>query len=423
MIVRPFFVFLHRWVGLVMAGFLIVVGLTGSLLAFNIELERVFAPQLFAKPRPGVAQLDLATLAERTQVLVPKGRLIYLAHTAADQTKAYFEPLDNPETQKPFDLGFTEFFVDPWTGEELGRRRNADLSQGVINLMPFIYDLHWRLVLGEFGQWTLGIIALLWSIDCFVAFYLTLPHAITAFWRRWKPAWLIKRNAGFYRLNFDLHRASGLWLWAILFVFAWSSVMMDMRRPIYEWVMGSLFDFTSRIDDYELLPKRETQKPQLDWHAAQAAGQGLLAAEASKEGFKVGQPFSLQYMREYNVYAYEARSTIDVVDASRYGGGASVTFDGDTGALVLLTLPRGQRLGNTIENWLYALHMGQVFGMPYRIFVCALGLVIAMLSITGVYIWWKKRAARRFNAKHAKARREASERSSGSSLQLEGPAP
>ena len=244
---RKICVFLHRYGGLGMAGFLVVVGLTGSLLAFNIELERLFAPQLFANAPPVLAPLDLATLAERAQALVPQARLIYLAHTAPDQTKAYFEPLENPETQAPYDLDFTEFFVDPFTGAELGRRRNADLSQGAINLMPFIYDLHWRLVLGGFGQWTLGIIAFAWTIDCFVGFYLTLPHTTTAFWRRWKPAWLIKRGASFYRLNFDLHRAAGLWLWAMLFVFAWSSVMMDMRRPIYEWLMGSLFDFTSRI--------------------------------------------------------------------------------------------------------------------------------------------------------------------------------
>ena len=147
---RKICVFLHRYGGLGMAGFLVVVGLTGSLLAFNIELERLFAPQLFANAPPVLAPLDLATLAERAQALVPQARLIYLAHTAPDQTKAYFEPLENPETQAPYDLDFTEFFVDPFTGAELGRRRNADLSQGAINLMPFIYDLHWRLVLGGF---------------------------------------------------------------------------------------------------------------------------------------------------------------------------------------------------------------------------------------------------------------------------------
>jgi uncharacterized iron-regulated membrane protein len=35
--------------------------------------------------------------------------------------------------------------------------------------------------------------------------------------------------------------------------------------------------------------------------------------------------------------------------------------------------------------------MAQVWGMPFKIFVCFVGLLIAMLSITGVYIWLKKR--------------------------------
>ncbi|MGQ0594799.1 MAG: hypothetical protein ACT4QB_19835 [Gammaproteobacteria bacterium] len=33
-----------------------------------------------------------------------------------------------------------------------------------------------------------------------------------SWWRRWKPAWLIKRS----RFNYDVHRASGLWVWAML---------------------------------------------------------------------------------------------------------------------------------------------------------------------------------------------------------------
>ncbi|MGH6852653.1 MAG: PepSY domain-containing protein, partial [Methylocella sp.] len=42
-------------------------------------------------------------------------------------------------------------------------------------------------------------------------------------------------------------------------------------------------------------------------------------------------------------------------------------------------------------------HMARVFGRPYQIFVCVLGLATTMLPVTGVYIWWKKRSARKFS--------------------------
>jgi uncharacterized iron-regulated membrane protein len=46
-IVRGVLVLLHRWAGLAMAGFLIVVGLTGSLLAFYAELNHWLAPDVW----------------------------------------------------------------------------------------------------------------------------------------------------------------------------------------------------------------------------------------------------------------------------------------------------------------------------------------------------------------------------------------
>jgi uncharacterized iron-regulated membrane protein len=56
-----------------------------------------------------------------------------------------------------------------------------------------------------------------------------------------------------------------------------------------------------------------------------------------------------------------------------------------------LKLSTGEKSGDTITAWLVSLHLVTVWGLPYRMFVCVLGLVISILSITGVYIWFKKR--------------------------------
>lgn len=117
------------------------------------------------------------------------------------------------------------------------------------------------------------------------------------------------------------------------------------------------------------------------------------------------------------IHTYVARSSRDIQDRR---GTTRVLFDADTGAFKLLLLPSGQYNGNTVTSWLYALHMANVFGLPYRIFVCALGLIIAMLSVTGIIIWSKKRRAQKNRVatwEHQRARKPAALRSAADSNQ------
>ena len=88
------------------------------------------------------------------------------------------------------------------------------------------------------------------------------------------------------------------------------------------------------------------------------------------------------------------RSSRDIQDRR---GVTRVYFDANTGELRLATLPTGQWNGNTVTSWLYALHMGNIFGLTWRIFVCVMGFVITLLSVTGIVIWMKKRQARQIS--------------------------
>ena len=388
--IRPTLVRLHRWAGLTMAGLLVIVGLTGSLLAFNWELERVFAPQLFARPTAR-APLPLAELAEGAAKLVPEARVGGVLWTERDQAQVYYSAKTDPRTGKAYVLSFDEFYIDPWTGKELGRRRAADLSQGAINIMPFIYRIHWTMLSGGVGQTLLGVIALLWFVDAFNGFYLTLPIGLTAFWRHWRKSWGVKRGARGFRLHFDLHRASGLWFYPLVVIFAWSSVMMNIR-PVYEAGMRLVTDYQST--DAPFMTGKPNSHPRLDWRQAQTAGEHLLAEQANRQGIEIRYPISLQYMPDIGAYVYEARGSKDLFERAPKGGGTAVLFDGDTGKLRYFERPTGERAGNTIESWLYALHMARVFGQPYQILVSVFGIATALLSITGLLIWWRKRARR-----------------------------
>lgn len=395
--IRPFWVLVHRYAGLAMTVFLVVVGLTGSLLAFYAELERAVSPQLYVQA-DGRQPLDFLSLIDRAAKIAPQAQVqsLWVNPGAVQVSVSPWSDASGAAAQ----LNFNQLILDPYSGAELGRRQWGDITQGSINLMPFIYKLHFNLALGEFGMWLLGIVALVWTLDCFVGFYLTLPAKIflpqtavsprASFWRRWRQAWLIKWRASSFRINYDLHRAGGLWVWFALLAFAWSSVYMNLGDTVYQQVMQRVSEYHQPWTEIADLPK-PLDKPAIDLREAYRLGDQAMQRAASEQGFSIEAPVAIWFNPVKGFYVYCVRSSLDIQDRA---GQTRLVIDANSGAEKMLLLPTGQYSGNTLTSWLLALHMANVFGMPYRVFVCVLGLLIVMLSVTGVVIWLKKRRSR-----------------------------
>lgn len=390
---RHLFVLIHRYINLVLAVFLIIVSITGSLLAFNTELERFFAPQLFSKQISEQPRLSLSQLIEKASDLVDDAEITGVIFTEADQVKASYSSKTGNEAHKNY-LRLLEVYLDPWTGNELGRRSRGDLNEGLINIMPFIYKIHWTLAIDSIGQFILGGVALLWTIDSFIGLYLTLPLSKTHFFSKWYKAFLIKKNSSFIRFNFDIHRSFGLWLWFFIIIFTWSSVMMNIR-PVYESVMHLAFDYESPIERFKTIKTQKNDNPDLKWDDALAIAENLAEHESKTRGFKIIAPISLSYSKSAGSYSYGLRSSNDIFEYSPKGGNSSLMIDGNTGQLISFNQPTKMKLGNTIESWLYALHMARIIGMPYKIFVCFFGIAIVILTVTGIIIWHRKKYGKR----------------------------
>lgn len=397
---RAFALVAHRYVGLAIAVFLAVAGITGSALTFVHELDAVINPGLLRVRPPLRSTLPLAPTVLRESLLrqLPTGSLVDMVplDVHPGQAATFFATIAATTSVKPDD----QFFVDPYTGALLGSRRYGDLSQGLRNLMPFVYQLHYSLALGTVGSYLMGIVALLWTADCFVGAYLTMPvrpkrlhgkHSKRAWIWRWMPAWFV-RTSKLFSLVFTWHRASGLWLWALLLVFGWSAVAMNLRE-VYNPAMRSLFEM--RPNAYETLPIRAKRRAhnKLGWSEAHKVGQALMAAKTAEQRIRVIRERRMRYDAARGAFSYQVRSTGDV---SARLATTTVWFDGDTGRLLAFESPTGQQMGNTLTSWLYGLHFADVavLGILYRILVCALGFAIGSLSVTGVWIWWKKRFKR-----------------------------
>lgn len=400
---RSYLIWLHRWVGLLMAAFLIVVGTTGSLLAFFPELNRWLTPDMHPG-LPAVLKLDAEALAHRAEALAPQARATAVYYAFMDTVMIGMEARPNAPP-----LDFDELYLDPVSGEELGRLTWGALPKSPKEIMPFVYSLHYSLALGNVGMWVLGILAIAWTIDCFVGFYLTLPLPARSngrsFFARWKPAWRVKLGSSVYRINFDLHRAGGLWLWVMLLIVAWSSVYMNMDG-FYTRAVRLFFDYDSSLYFQTMEGIQQEDRAPMGWSEAQATALRLMDEQAHANGFAVLRPMELSIDRASGLYRYRVRSSRDIGD--KYGQ-TTVWFDAYSGALRKLGLPTGQRAANTVTTWIFELHKANVFGLPYKIFVSAFGLAVVMLSITGVYIWWRKRQARIFNVRRNNMREAPAE--------------
>jgi uncharacterized iron-regulated membrane protein len=163
-------------------------------------------------------------------------------------------------------------------------------------------------------------------------------------------------------------------------------------NPVYERVTGALFDYERQDSFMAYMLPQPIENPKLSWREAQEAGQRYTAELAAKHRFNITRPMGMAYIAEFGVYTYDVHTTADI---RGHGWDTGVWVDGKTGALSKTFLPHGQRAGNTVSTVLWGLHYGDIRdNLAYRTFVCSFGLAIAMLSVTGVYIWWKKRKGR-----------------------------
>jgi uncharacterized iron-regulated membrane protein len=410
MTLRPLFGFLHRWVGLAIAAFLFVSGVTGAVISWDHELDDLLNPHLMQARTEGVARPSLALAAE-AEARDPRIRVTFVPLTPEPGRSLALgvEGRVDPQTRRQFEPGYNQLFLDPATGKELGRREwGAVWPITTETFVSFLYVLHYSLHVPEmwgvdrWGVWLMGVIAVLWTVDCFVGFYLTLPPGAQGrrgFCARWKPAWKIKLNASAYRVNFDIHRAFGLWLWGVLFTVAFTAFSLNLYSEVFYPVMSKVSQVTPTPFDSRVPRDRHNPiEPKVGYAQVIASAE----AEAAKRGWTApaGGAFYSSPFGFYGVGFYEPGG-----DHGAAGVGPPyLYFDGNTGELIGSRQPWKGTAADIFVQAQFPVHSGRILGVPGRILISFTGLVVAALSVTGVVIWLKKRRARVARRERASSR-------------------
>lgn len=377
---RKAFIFLHRWIGLVTLVFLVIAAVTGTIITFGKELDRALNPE-WNYVVPTGKRLPVDELVPRAQAQFPGSRVTY-AGLVSEADRAYrfmvaVPPVDG--SQKTINH---TVFMNPYTGEVLGTRQNGVTGLDRQHIIRLFSSLHNTLLLGDFGKWLMGIIAILWLVDHFGAVYLSFPNP-----KSWKKSFLLRWKAGGYKLNFDMHRAGSLWLLPLLIVLALSSVYLNLKEP-FKWVVT------------QFSPITETQcackvKATGNWIEHTSSWDGAIGMAQQVKPELVSS--SITFFPDQAKFVVAMRGPDDIADS----GMTKIYVNATNGELLHVHDRDQETSGDTFLAWMWPLHTGRAFGLFGQILVCLSGILITVICVTGLVIYSKKAKAREAKKKQS----------------------
>src|SRR5450830_530613 len=127
--------------------------------------------------------------------------------------------------------------------------------------------------------------------------------------------------------------------------------------------------------------------PRLDWAEALARAR----AEAARLGWR--EPAgALYHARFHGVYGVQFFRPEDGHGSGGVGH-RELYIDSRDGRVLGQREPWKGTAADLFVQAQFPLHSGRILGLPGRVLISAMGLVVATLSVTGVVIWWRKRRA------------------------------
>jgi len=355
----------HLWVGIILTLYMIVIGMTGSILVFRPELERLFGLKPWQGIRVKQPLADIATVVENLRAAYPRYRMVSV--TAPAESDATFVAVLEGR-------GRIKVACGPIEGQVLGefpRRRNW---------LDVVQELHQSLLIhpGSQGRMLNGVGA--------ASLLLLNATGLVIWWpgiRNWKRALKVDFRRNWRRINFDLHSSAGFWTILIASFWAVSGIYFGWPRQIFLWVNSLSPVITARPPAITVTPESDASEPDL----------GLLVQQAYRMdpgttlagiAFPYGRSAPLGIlMRRRDSPGFEY---VDTVYFNPYSGEYISTWRYGV----------NRSLGDWIIWLQVPLHFGTYWGLGVKVVWAAAGLAIPLLAVTGLLMYWNRALRRRW---------------------------
>ncbi|MCE7062221.1 PepSY domain-containing protein [Dyadobacter sp. CY343] len=351
---------LHSWLGLITGIFLILLGLSGSVLVFKTELDQL-ANQDLLRVSPletGNSGDALMRCYETITSRYPNLDGIAWLNPAARPDEAYnFRIYFNDKKMLTYDLALISF--NPYTGAIL---REGPATDFMPSFIEWLFQFHFSFQLGIPGAALTAIFGITMLLS-------VLTGAIVYKKMIWKVlTFRISLNRKNWRtISSDLHRIVGVWSLVLNAVIFFTGFWMNM------------FALEAKTWEKEIVATKPNTFMAV---SADTMYRTALSAFPNLEPTYAYLP--TQPERKFEVRGYEKGQW------KLFGAGNSVRIDQQTGKVFQVTKLADKSLGERIEATFHPLHIGNFGGTAVKILYVIIGLTPGLLAVTGFMLWWRR---------------------------------
>lgn len=356
---RAALVVLHRWTGIVLAVYVVVIGLSGAALVFHDEIAATFrAPRV--EPRSGTP-LTPDQIVERLRNAFPDWHLqtVWWPETSASP---WFAEIRRGAVGA---IGETAraVYVHPLTGDIL---KTHDYGRSVWRWLQL---LHFNLLAGRDGRTVNGVLALATLFSLLTGLLLWWPQAGRP------PLWSVGRGARPRRFLWELHQVTGIYLLAFAVALCVTGSYFAWRAPFHSAIAAV---FPMRFMSQPIRPIEPPPDPPLP------LAHFLPQVHALVPDFPVTRvlfPDRPDQPIRFVVYEGPRRA---------FYRASNLFFHPTTGELLRADLVRDRLAGDSVVNWIGAVHYGAFGGWPLKLLWTLGGLGFPLLAITGLLVYFRK---------------------------------
>lgn len=345
---------LHSWTGLVTGIFIVVMSVSGSLLVFHEELDRLQYPSVNAVKEQTLLSLDSSYRILQKQY--PQARISNVQLPETIKQPYIFSLTDLSYQSGKASL---QVFLHPQSGKILATRGGSNDARH--NAMSWLSVLHNSFHLKKRGEWLLGFLGVL--------FLLNIVSGTLLYRKKIIPVLFFHKH---FFTKKNIHQLIGVY--ALLFNLVIGITGVWMQRYVFKE------SFYAKQTDYAMSVK---PSPPLYFQFDSS----LLAARTQYPEF-TGYVVYFAQSPAAKTAVYGSRSTNSFIHSRKF---SDVLFLDSTGAVAKTAFVDEIDKDSRYDIINSQVHFGQYGGLPVKIAYALLGLTGALLGCTGISQWLQRK--------------------------------